>query len=54
MNIQALLADIKNGAKTGINEAEAKALLKEFGVPVVPETVVASSLVTTSTVIRLA
>jgi len=42
MNIPALLADIKNGAKTGINEAEAKALLKEFGVPVVPETVVAN------------
>ncbi|MGD9226188.1 MAG: acetate--CoA ligase family protein [Desulfobacterales bacterium] len=40
MNIQTLLADIKNMAKPGINEAEAKTLLKEFGVPVVPETVV--------------
>ena len=41
MNIRALLAGIKNMDKTGINEAEAKTLLKEFGVPVVPETVVA-------------
>jgi acyl-CoA synthetase (NDP forming) len=41
MNIDVLVADIKNMAKTGINEAEAKTLLKEFGVPVVPETVVA-------------
>ncbi|MEE9496494.1 MAG: acetate--CoA ligase family protein [Desulfobacterales bacterium] len=41
MNIQVLLADIKNMAKKGVNEAEAKTLLKEFGVPVVPETVVA-------------
>jgi acyl-CoA synthetase (NDP forming) len=41
MNIHALLADIKNMAKTGINEVEAKVLLKEFGVPVVRETVVA-------------
>ena len=41
MNIQALLADIKNMTKPAINESEAKALLKEFGVPVVPEVVVA-------------
>lgn len=41
MDIPALLSDIKNKTKTGINEAEAKALLREFGVPVVPETVVA-------------
>ena len=41
MSIQTLLADIKNMAKKGLDEAEAKALLKEFGVPVVPETVAA-------------
>ena len=41
MNIRALVTGIKNMDKTSINEAEAKTLLKEFGVPVVPETVVA-------------
>jgi acyl-CoA synthetase (NDP forming) len=40
MNIGDLLADLKNRNKTGLNEAEAKALLGEFGVPVVRETVV--------------
>jgi acyl-CoA synthetase (NDP forming) len=40
MNLHALIDGIKNGNKTGINEAEAKTLLKEFGVPVVAETVV--------------
>ena len=39
MNIRELLAGIKNRDKTDINEAEAKMLLKEYGVPVVPETV---------------
>jgi len=40
MNINKLLADLKNGRKSDFNEAEAKALLKEFGVPVVREAVV--------------
>lgn len=40
MTIQTLLADKKNMTKPAINEAEAKALLKEFDVPVVPEAVV--------------
>jgi acyl-CoA synthetase (NDP forming) len=40
MNIGNLLIDLKNGNKTGLNEAEAKALLREFGVPVVQEAVV--------------
>ncbi len=41
MDIPALLSDIKNKSKNAINEAEAKALLEEFDVPVVPEAVVA-------------
>lgn len=41
MDIPALLSDIKNKTKNGINETEAKALLREFDVPVVPEAVAA-------------
>ncbi len=41
MSIRELVAGIRNRDKTGINEAEAKLLLKEYGVPVVPETVAA-------------
>ena len=40
MNIVNLLTDLKNYNKTGFNEAEAKVLLREFGVPVVQEVVV--------------
>lgn len=40
MDIDKMLADLRNKNKTGLNEAEAKALLREFGVPVVPEAVV--------------
>jgi acyl-CoA synthetase (NDP forming) len=40
MDIGNLLAGIKNKNKTELNEAEAKALLREFGVPVVQEVVV--------------
>jgi acyl-CoA synthetase (NDP forming) len=40
MNIGNLLIDLKNKNKAGLNEAEAKALLREFGVPVVQEAVV--------------
>jgi acyl-CoA synthetase (NDP forming) len=40
MNIGDMMADIKNKNKTGLNEAEAKTLLREFGVPVVQEAVV--------------
>jgi len=41
MDIPALLSDIKNRTKNGVNEAEAKALLREFDVPVIPEAVAA-------------
>jgi len=41
MGVPAWMSEIKNKSKKALNEAEAKALLKEFGVPVVPETVVA-------------
>ena len=37
------MAAIRKGKQVGVNEAEAKALLKEFDVPVVPETVVVDS-----------
>jgi acyl-CoA synthetase (NDP forming) len=40
MNIRSLLADIRTRKKVGFNEAEAKTLLREFGVPVVKEAVV--------------
>jgi acyl-CoA synthetase (NDP forming) len=40
MNIGRLLVEVKNKTKAGLNEAEAKALLREFGVPVVQEAVV--------------
>ena len=43
MDIPALLSDIKNKTKSGVNEAEAKALLREFDVPVVPEAVAADA-----------
>ncbi|MEJ2222512.1 MAG: acetate--CoA ligase family protein [Desulfobacterales bacterium] len=39
MSVKELIDDIRNKTKTRINESEAKALLKEFGVPVVQETV---------------
>ncbi len=42
MSVKELIGAIRKKTKTGLNEAEAKALLKEFGVPVVPETVVAN------------
>ena len=40
MNMDDLLSELKNKNKTAFNEAEAKALLREFGVPVVQEMVV--------------
>jgi acyl-CoA synthetase (NDP forming) len=43
MDISALLRDIKNKTKNSLNEVEAKALLKEFNVPVVPEAVAADA-----------
>ncbi len=39
MDISALLSGLKHQNKTRINEVEAKLLLREFDVPVVPETV---------------
>ena len=42
MSVKELIDAIRKKNKTGVNEAEAKALLNEFGVPVVPETVVAN------------
>jgi len=42
MSVKELIDAIRKKTKTGVNEAEAKALLNEFGVPVVPETVVAN------------
>jgi len=41
MGVPVWVSEIKNKSKKAVNEAEAKALVKEFGVPVVPETVVA-------------
>ena len=43
MDFSALLSDLKQQNKTRINEVEAKDLLKEFDVPVVPETVAANT-----------
>ena len=40
MSVDGLIKAIRKKTKTGLNEAEAKTLLKEFGVPVVPEAVV--------------
>ena len=40
MDVPAWVSEIKNKSKKAVNEAEAKTLLKEFGVPVVPESVV--------------
>ncbi|MEJ2100538.1 MAG: acetate--CoA ligase family protein [Desulfobacterales bacterium] len=40
MSMGNLLMDLKNNNKTGFNEAEAKALLRGYGVPVVQEVVV--------------
>ena len=42
MSVKELVDAIRKKIKTGINETEAKDLLKEFGVPVVPETVAAN------------
>jgi acyl-CoA synthetase (NDP forming) len=39
MDVKQLMAAIRKGAQKGITEAEAKALLKEFDVPVVPEAI---------------
>ena len=39
MRVKELIDAIRKKKKTSINEAEAKALLREFDVPVVPETV---------------
>ena len=39
MSVKELIDAIRKKKKTSINEAEAKALLKEFGVPVVAEAV---------------
>ncbi len=39
MDVKQLMAAIRKGASLDINEAEAKALLQEFDVPVVPETI---------------
>lgn len=41
MKKKRLMAAIRKGAKAGINEAEAKALLAEFEIPVVPEAIAA-------------
>jgi acyl-CoA synthetase (NDP forming) len=41
MSVKKLIGAIQKKTKTSVNEAEAKALLKEYGVPVVPESVVA-------------
>jgi acyl-CoA synthetase (NDP forming) len=41
MGVNSLMEAIRNKTKSGINEAEAKTLLREYGVPVVPEMVVA-------------
>ena len=41
MSVKELIGAIQKKTKTSVNEAEAKALLKEYGVPVVPEAVVA-------------
>jgi hypothetical protein len=41
MSVKELIGAIQKKTKTSLNEAEAKALLKEYGVPVVPEAVVA-------------
>ena len=43
MNVKQLQAAIRKGTRTGINEAEAKALLKKFDVPVVPEAIASDS-----------
>jgi acyl-CoA synthetase (NDP forming) len=43
MSVKELIDAIRKNKKTSINEAEAKTLLKEFGVPVVPETVAADA-----------
>ena len=43
MDVSALLSGVKNKSVKGINEVEAKALLNEFEVPVVPETAVADA-----------
>ena len=43
MSVKELIDAIRKKKKTSINEAEAKALLKEFGVPVVPEAVVSGA-----------
>ena len=37
MSVKELIDAIRKKTKTSINEAEAKAFLKEYGVPVVPE-----------------
>ena len=39
MDAEKLKAAIRKGTQTGINEAEAKTLLKLFDIPVVPETI---------------
>ncbi len=39
INVKQLMAAIRKGGKTVINEVEAKALLEEFDVPVVPEAI---------------
>ena len=41
MSVKELIDAFRKKTKAGANEAEAKMLLKEYGVPVVPETVVA-------------
>ena len=43
MSVKELIDAIRKKKKTSINEGEAKALLKEFGVPVVPEAVVSGA-----------
>ncbi|MGD1969200.1 MAG: acetate--CoA ligase family protein, partial [Desulfobacterales bacterium] len=43
MDVKQVMAAIRKGTQTGLNEAEAKALLKEFGVPVVSEAAIADA-----------
>jgi acyl-CoA synthetase (NDP forming) len=43
MNVKELIGDIRKKTKTRLNEVEAKAILKEYNVPVVPEAVAADA-----------
>lgn len=53
MRIHKMMSDIKKGAITGLNEAEAKLLLKEYGIPVVPEKMAANDREAVSAAVEL-